>query len=456
MFSRASSGNRASLSRKRFTAVFLILPCFFAFGQDSLSHLSPDSLLSAARKNRSLNDISTSILAYRQYLENHPNDIDVRNELARTFAWDAQYDSALATYDEVLRSNSRNFDACFGRCQTLAWKGDYQVALQETDTLLLHFPGNIDALLLAARLHKGNRDFVRALELYHQVFAEDDQNIQAMLGLCAALLGMGKVREAYDEILAFRVRASGNEEIEKLYRELSPKPRNQLFLRFQDEHFDAQGRNDFRTIEVQYYRTLASDLTIFAQGDSYRRFDQDDQSVGAGVYYTVGSQESLYGYILASPNPQATSRLDALVEYEHGLSGSTLTFVSYRVLAFKTETAHTLSPGFTWSAIRPFELRPRVFISRTIIGKTTSYAFLMQATYNESEVLVPYLFYSVGNEAYRGVTLDNIESAHSWSITFGAKLVVSTQIIFRANYQYLNRIGQFRENSFDLGLGYLW
>lgn len=90
------------------------------------------------------------------------------------------------------------------------------------------------------------------------------------------------------------------------------------------------------------------------------------------------------------------------------------------------------------------------------MARATSYAFLVRASYEGWDDVVPYVFYSVGTEAYRGVTLDNIEASHSWSLTGGAKLVATSHIIVRVNYQYLNRIGKFRESSFDVGLGYLW
>jgi hypothetical protein len=68
----------------------------------------------------------------------------------------------------------------------------------------------------------------------------------------------------------------------------------------------------------------------------------------------------------------------------------------------------------------------------------------------------PFLYYAVGNEAYRGVTLDNVESSDSWSVTIGGRYVVSRELTLTVGYQYLNRIGFFHSNLFSLGGGYFW
>ncbi len=433
--------------------LLLLLPCALIVGQDATS---ADSLLAVARKQAALKDYPASIQAYRSYLLNRRTDNDVRNELARTLAWNGQYDEALTQYDSVLQSDAPNFDARYGKCQTLAWRGNLPQAISESDTLVVRFRGNIDALLLSALLHARGKDFDRSLERNRLVLTEDPDNVEAMIGECLALEGLGKNDEAYAEISRFRERKKGNAEIEKIYESLSPKPRNQLFVRFQNESFDVAGRRDFRTFEAQAYRALQENLTMFVQFDSYRRFDRDDQSVGAGIYYTPASGQSLFGYALVSPNPRVTSSVDASLEYEYGFTPSSSAILDYRLLAFKTETAHIFSPGFMWQPGSAFELRPRAYITRTVLSKTTSYAFLVRASYEGWDAIEPFLYYSVGTEAFRGVTLDNIESAHSWSLTGGAKVMATNRIIVRVNYEYLNRIGQFRESSFDVGVGYLW
>lgn len=438
------------------TIVCFLIPIGLLPGQEISSVSTSDSLLSFARRQAVLKDYSSSIQAYRQYLEGHGTDNDVRNELARTFAWSGQYDSALVQYELVLGTDSQNFDARYGICQTLAWKGNLKRAISESDSLVLHFRGNIDALLLSAKLHERDKDFVHSLIMNRQVLDEDPENVQAMIGVCDALESLERSGEAYAEIEKFRKRTRNNDEVEAMYRRLSPKALNQVFLRYQNESFDVKGRSDFRTFEAQGYRTFRNDLTVFVQFDAYRRFDQNDQSVGAGVYYVPAVQQSLYGYVLVSPDPKVTSNVDASLEYEYGFSTPSSVFLGYRLLTFKTETAHIVSPGFMWRPTPLFELRPRIFLTRAVVGKTTSYAYLVRASYEGWSSIEPYLYYSVGNEAYRAVTLDNVESSHSWSLTFGAKLEATRQIVVRANYQYLNRIGQFREMSFDIGLGFLW
>ncbi len=456
MSSQGSSVNRVFRVRIHLAVLCFFLPCFQTLGQEVLPHPSPDSLLLIARNHQSRGEYSHAILTYREYLQLRPGDDDVCNEMARTFAWNAQYDSALSMYDEVLQRAPRNFDARYGRCQTLAWTQNRTAALKEVDSFLRDFPGNVDVLLLAARINLWGKNLTRSLELSRQVLLEDPENVPGMIGVCAVLQAMGDIDEAYTEVSQFRQRVRGNKDVERLFESLAPKRRNQLFLRFQNEHFSTGTRSDFRTFEAQFYRTLSHGLTLFAQADAYRRFGQDDQSFGVGGYYAPANGGSFYGYLLASPDPKVTSSVDATLEYTHEIFTPVSAFLAYRLLAFKTETAHILSPGFTWAASRAFEVKPRIFISRTIVGKTTSYAFSVQGSYTRWSTPTPYVFYSVGTEAYRGVTLDNVESVHSWSITVGCKYDLNERIVVRGYYQFLSRIGSFHDNSLDVGLGYYW
>ncbi len=444
----------------RWTVLFVVFTFLTShcplLGQAASTTVRPDSLLSLARKQAALKEYAASIRSYHSYLGEFGTDNDVRNELARTLAWSGQFDSALTQYDLIRRVDPLNFDALYGRCQTLGWRGDLKEAVAESDTLVSRYRGNVDALLLSAQLHARAGDFRRSLELNTMVNREDPENVPALLGMCAALEALGRPDEAREKVGKFREHNSRNGEVEALYQRLSPRPLNQVFVRFQNESFDVQGRSDFRTVEAQGYRALRSDLTVFLQFDSYRRFDQDDQAIGVGAYYSPGSGQSLYGYVLVSPDPRVTSTVDASLEYEHTLTMASSAFLDYRLLSFKSETAHILSPGFMWRPIPVIELRPRVYIDRTVIGKTTSTAFVLRTSYEGWDTIEPYLFYSIGNEAYRGVTLDNVESTQSWSITGGAKIMATRQIVVRVNYQYLIRISSFKEMSFDLGMGFLW
>lgn len=456
MSSLVSNASKAFGFLTLFILSLFLFPCTTAWGQDSLSLRPPDYLLARARESLSGKHFPESILYYKGYLQQHPLDDDVRTEMARTLSWNTEYDSALTNYSIVLARNEKNFDAGFGKCQVLGWKQEYPEAIREVDRLLQLYPRNIELLLLAGTLYLANNNFDSSLEMNQRVLSLESGNQDALLGRCRALQGLGRTDQAYAEIQSARLRFPENNAIEQLYVALQPKPRNQFFVRYQNENFDVKNRSDHRTVQAQYYRVIKSGLTVYAEMDAYRRFDQNDQSIGAGAYYTISRQESLFGYCLVSPDPTVTSIVDASVEYNREVEGSFSVYLAYRLLDFKTETAHIVSPGFSWTILRGIELRERIYISRTVQAKTTSRALSIQCSYAGLTDLTPYVYYAVGNEAYRGVTLDNIESSDSWSVTIGGKYAITGGIVLRADYQYLNRIGYFHENSLDVGVGYYW
>lgn len=393
---------------------------------------------------------------FKNYLQRQPGDDDVRNELARTFSWNGEYDSALAMYARILQKNRNNFDARFGTSQVLAWIKDYPGAIREATELYLMFPRNIDLLLFLGKLHFWNGDYTQSLELYQRGIAVDDNNEESLIGKCMVLRQLGRSSEAFEEIRKTRDRFPRNAAIEQLFEELTPRPRNQMFFRYQNEAFDVPDRTDHRTFQAQYYRTLNQTLTVYAELDAYRRFDRSDQSMGIGAYYTPDDRQSLYGYCLVSPDPTVTSSVDAALQYTRTLSGVFSGSIAYRLLNFKTETAHIVTPGIMMSILPGLDFAPRLYVSRTVVTRVTSYAFATQMAYEGLGAFSPSLYYTVGNEAYRGITLDNVESSDSWSVGAGGKYTIGKTIVLKASYQYLNRIGYFRDNSLEIGVGYFW
>jgi YaiO family outer membrane protein len=456
MFSPASSARNLFRLRLLFLVLVTVVPWFLSVGQSVISADSLNATLTQARTYVQQKTYADAITLYRRYLLIKPTDDDVRNELAKTYSWNSQYDSALAQYEIVLRNNRGNFDAHFGTCQVLAWKHDFPDALKELETLFILSPQNIDVLLLAGKIHAWDNEFAQSLEMYQKVLALDGLNEEALLGKSSALEALGQREEAYATITDARTRLPQSAAIEKLYEELSPRPKNQVYVNFQDEHFDIAERSDHRTFTAQYYRTMRTDLTLYAEFDRYRRFDQNDQSFGIGTYWTIADRQSLYAYCLVSPDPKVTSTVDCSVELTQGVTAPLDAFLAYRYLHFTAETAHILSPGVSLGIVPGIVIQPRMYISRTVVARTTSIAYALHVTWEMSGTVSPFFYYAVGNEAYRGVTLDNVESSESWSMTIGTKYVVSNTLTFTVGYQYLNRIGLFRSNALSVGGGYYW
>ncbi len=456
MFSPESSTKRLFQSRLFLLVLLTLVPWYLGTGQNARSIDSLNATLSQARTLLQEKDYVGAVARYKEYLLVKPTDDDVRNELAKTYSWDSEYDSAVAQYDIVIHNDRNNFDAHFGKCQVLAWKHDFQDALKELETLVILSPQSIDVFLLAGKIHAWNEDFAHSLEMYQKVLILDGLNEEALVGKCKALEGLGNKEEAYAAITDARKNVPHSIAIERLYAELTPRPENQVYASFQQERFDVQDTSVHRTFTAQYYRTLKTGLTIYGEFDAYRRFNQDDQSVGIGAYYAIAARQSLFGYCLVSLNPKVTSAFDCSIEFTQGIANELNAFLAYRLLDFRTETVHIISPGFSLSVVPGITIKPRMYISRTVVLKTNSVAYALQITSEALGNIRPFFYYAVGNEAYRGVTLDNVESAASWSATIGGRYVVSRNFTLTVAYEYLNRIGFFRSNAFTIGGGYYW
>lgn len=440
-------------------SLFILLTIFPWLVGNCQTVISNDSLQTILTQARSLvqqKDLPAAIERYELYLRVRSSDDDVRNELAKTYSWNAQYDSAIAQYDLVLGDNRNNFDARYGKCQVLAWKHDYEGALTELESLMILSPMNLDVFLLGGKIYAWKEDFARSLEMYQKALSLDGLNVEAIAGKCRALDGLGENEEAFEEISDARTRFPDNAIFQQLYEQLAPRPKNQVYVGFQNENFDVTYRSDYRTWTAQYYRTLRKDLTVYAEFDEYRRFDQDDQSLGLGVYWGLGNGRSLYAYCLASPDPRVTSTVDFSAEVSQQISEPVSVFAGYRLLDFKTETAHIFSPGFSLDVGKVVVIRPRLYVSRTIMAKATSVAYAIQVTTERIERARPFFYYAIGNEAYRGVTLDNVESSQAWSLTVGSRYWITKVLVVTGAYQYLNRIGFFRSNAFTFGAAYYW
>lgn len=453
---RASSVRRSFRSRPLLLVPLTILPWFLGNGQTTSPSDSLRQILSVARQYSLEKNYSGAVERYELYLTRSPKDDDVRNELARTYSWNSQYDSALAQYDIVIRNNRNNFDAHFGKCQVLAWKQDFQDAANELETLAILAPQNMDVLLLAGKIYAWNKDIDRSLQMYQKALSIDGSNEEAVVGECTALGALGKRHEAFSKIADARKRFPRSTAVARLYSDLMPRPANQVYAGFQQETFDAQELSDHNTLTLQYYRTMRSDLTLYAEYDHYRRFDKTDQSLGIGTYWTIADRQSLYAYCLVSPNPQVTSSVDCAVELTHRITEPISAFLEYRYLGFKTETAHILSPGASVDIVPGVTIRPRIYVSRTIVSKATSIAYALQMSSEVLDILRPFFYYAVGSEAYRGVTVDNVESSRSWSIDIGGSYFVSRELTLTVGYQYLRRIGVFQSYAFTVGAGYYW
>lgn len=77
--------------------------------------------LEAARAAINEMEYAQAIALLEQHLAHHPDDAQTRYLLARTYAWDNQFEPAAREYSRLLVQQPGNPDYLYGKAQTLMW-----------------------------------------------------------------------------------------------------------------------------------------------------------------------------------------------------------------------------------------------------------------------------------------------------------------------------------------------
>jgi cytochrome c-type biogenesis protein CcmH/NrfG len=138
------------------------------------SMLCHGSELDQAREYIGAMEYSQAIQQIQAYLATHPEDIEARLLLARTFAWDNQYAQAQRVYDQLLQLEQDNSEYLFGKAQALLWQNKHQAAIPLLESVIRLAPEQADAwrlLILSLQQSQNKADQQRAHELLVQARA---------------------------------------------------------------------------------------------------------------------------------------------------------------------------------------------------------------------------------------------------------------------------------------------
>ena len=104
--------------------------------------------LDSAREHINAMEYTQAISEIEKYLTTHKDDIEARHLLARTYAWDNQYDKAEQIYNELLNRESDNTQFMFGKAQALIWQNKNSEAIPLLDKITKHVPEEPEPLQL--------------------------------------------------------------------------------------------------------------------------------------------------------------------------------------------------------------------------------------------------------------------------------------------------------------------
>ncbi len=152
---------------------------------------------------------------FRDYLKNHPEDVEVRHQLAETLALDpAAQEEALVQYGEVLK---RRDDVAIRhrRLALLLKAGRWQEAQQELQACPL--PQEAPLLREQARLHLWVGNLEEALSRYDRFLSLEPGDRAGLLEKAKVLIYLGRPREALEILRNLRLRQPGERDQPKTF-----------------------------------------------------------------------------------------------------------------------------------------------------------------------------------------------------------------------------------------------
>ena len=130
--------------------------------------------LDQARDHIRAMEYTQALREIQAYLVTHPQDVEARLLLARTYAWDNQYAKAEQEYDELLQLENDNSEYLFGKAQALLWQNKHQAAIPLLESVIRLIPEQAEAwqlLILALQQSNKQADRQRALQVIEQARA---------------------------------------------------------------------------------------------------------------------------------------------------------------------------------------------------------------------------------------------------------------------------------------------
>jgi lipoteichoic acid synthase len=157
---------------------------YFQFNDEEMQYLknrklletAPDTLFFEARSLAFAKDYVNSRIILKYGLSKSPNYHDMRVLLARTFAWDGQYDSAYHYLNETLDRAEKYEDAFVAYSDLLFWDGKKNEMLAMIEKGLKNYPESADLKVRMARYYLNNDEFDKGSALLKEVLRKDPRN----------------------------------------------------------------------------------------------------------------------------------------------------------------------------------------------------------------------------------------------------------------------------------------
>ena len=344
-------------------------------------------------------------------------------------------------------------------------------ALAVFERLASENPNDRAARLWIARLHArmGHQDL--AEPIYRSVLLEDPADIDAMLGVAAALLARDEPTEAIevldvalglapdnDEVLGALGRAeslAGRTALAITYfeRAVSIAPTEQHRLSLEDarrsylhrvetywsnEQFSSN-TPDSRSFDLRVNIRLTDRWRVVGRGQTQRKFAVSEERGGAGVEWRWKRATTLRAQALVGPDNRVMPEGDYLGEVEHSSKTATWT-ASVRHFDFRGASTTVFSPGFAWAPEGPLSVAVRYAMAwtdaRTGASVEVGHSAHLEGAFRVYPRVSVQAAYAAGVEDFENFSIDRIGNFRANTVSGGLRIDLPTLTALVGRYEY--------------------
>ena len=351
-----------------------------------------------------------------------------------------------------------------------ATEGHDAEALAAFERLASVNPNDHEARLWIARLHARMGHQGLAESVYRSVVFEDPGNIDAMLGVAAALLARDAPAEAIevldvaeglaadnDDVLGALGRAhrlAGHAALAVTYLEraasIAPTRQHRLSLesarlshlhrvetRWSNEQFSG-ATPDSRIGDLTLNIRLTDRWRVLARGQAQRKFGASEERGGGGVEWRWKSATTLRAQALVGPGNRVMPEGDYLGEVQHTYKAATWT-ASVRYFDFRGTGTTVFSPAVAWMPEGLFSLALRYAISwtdtPTAASVQTGHSAHVRGAYRPFSRLSIQAGYAAGVEDFENFSSDRVGTFRANTVSGGLRIYLPTMTAVVARYE---------------------
>ncbi|MFC1555723.1 YaiO family outer membrane beta-barrel protein [candidate division KSB1 bacterium] len=392
-------------------------------------------------------DYQAAIGLYEKILEENPQDIESKKELARLYGIVQQYDRAVASYDALLKEFPDDFDILFSKAQILSWKGDLAASEKLYKEIVHGSPNYTDAKIGLSRVLLWQQKFSEARSLLKNLIDSEPDNITALELLVQVEYDSGNIKEA---------RTCNN-------RLLQLIPDSEAGIRFRplltmytlelgSIHDSVTDRDNWLANSIAFSYKKKKNLTGVFGYSSFSRYGMRDQQLSLSIYASLLRNLNVNGLVSAGIDKNFLPRQRLNLEISYAFA-STVISAGVHLMKFPVEDVNVGVLGFEYYFPGNIYTDYKYYHSEGELNNSSNthlfrFHFLKENKYHFSAGIAS------GGEAFQYASEDELFITESKSYLSNILYYISNSLGFRAAFSYTDRKDSYKRTSIGIGLLY--